>query len=388
MNLPEAEALGKEMLEAVKGFVARALAPLSKRIDDLQARLNAIPAGPKGDKGDPGESVRGEKGEPGAEGKSVDVAALVEQVTAGCRAWATQLFESTPKPKDGAAGAKGDKGERGANGKDADPAAIRAEVLKAVGELPAPKDGKDGAAGKDTDPETVKQLVAAAVAAIPKPADGKDGAPGARGPAGESIKGDKGDPGANAEPVHPDTIARMVLEEVQRVVAALPHAKDGEPGRDALAHDILPGIDESKSYPRGTFAEHRGGVIRAIRNTDPITGGLDRAGWVVSMNGIADETEETLDEGRTIKRRTVYTNGRELVRESKTSAVIYRGVWREGEFQRGDVATWSGCSWHCEKPTTDKPGTSDAWKMMVKSGRDGKDGKLVAPPAKETVKIG
>lgn len=387
MNLPEAEALGKEMLEAVKSFVARALTPLSKRIDDLQARLNAIPAGPKGDKGDPGESIRGEKGEPGVEGKSVDVAALVEQVTSGCRAWATQLFDSVPKPKDGAAGAKGDKGDTGPAGKDADPAAIRAEVMKAVGELPVPKDGKDGVPGKDADPETVKQLVAAAVAAIPKPADGKDGVPGARGPAGESIKGDKGDSGKDAEPVHPDTIARMVLEEVQRAVAALPRAKDGEPGRDALAIDVLPGIEESKSYPRGTQAQYRGGEIRAIRNTDPITEGLDKAGWTVIRNGIADEEEEILDEGRTIKRRTVYTDGSMFVREHKTSVLIYRGVWREGEFQRGDIATWSGCSWHCEKTTSDKPGTSDAWKMMVKSGRDGKDGKLVAPPVKEPVKI-
>lgn len=386
MDKNEIGAIMKAVARVVKDYVAGALVPLSKKVDEFESRLKAIPAGPKGEKGDPGESIRGEKGDPGAEGKSVDVAALVEQATAGCRALATQLFESVPKPKDGAAGAKGDKGERGANGKDADPGAVRAEVLKAVGELPAPKDGKEGAPGKDADPEVVKELVAAAVAAIPKPADGKDGAPGERGPAGESIKGDKGDPGADAEPVHPDTIARLVLEEVQRALAALPRAKDGEPGRDALAVDVLPGIEESKSYPRGTQAQYRGGEIRAIRNTDPITDGLDKAGWTAIRNGIAQESEEVLDEGRTIKRKTVYTDGREFVREWKTSIVIYRGVWREGEFQRGDVATWSGCSWHCEKPTTDKPGTSDAWKMMVKSGRDGKDGKPPSP-VREPVKI-
>jgi hypothetical protein len=151
--------------------------------------------------------------------------------------------------------------------------------------------------------------------------------------------------------------------------------KDGAPGRDALEIEILPGIDETKSYPRGTFAEHRGGTIRAIRNTDSITDGLEKAGWVVSMNGIDHETEETLDEGRTIRRTTHYTNGRVLAREIKTSVLLYREVWREGEFERGDVVTWGGSAWHCQTQTTDKPGSSPAWRMMVKEGARGKDAK-------------
>jgi hypothetical protein len=218
---------------------------------------------------------------------------------------------------------------------------------------------------------------------------GEIGPKGDRGERGESVSGEPGPAGKDGASIHPDTVALMVAEQVSKAVAAMPRAKDGEHGRDALAHEILPGIDESKSYPRGTFAEYRGGTIRAIRNTDPITNGLDKAGWTVSMNGIAEESEETLDEGRTIRRKTVYTSGRELVRDIKTSAILYREVWREGEYQHGDVVTWGGSAWHCQAAkTTGKPGVSDDWKMMVKQGAHGRDwNDPKAQAQRETVRL-
>jgi len=58
-------------------------------------------------------------------------------------------------------------------------------------------------------------------------------------------------------------------------------------------------------------------------------------------------------------------------------AVIYRGVWVEGKtYEPGDGVTWAGSEWHCQAPTTTKPGESaKAWTLKVKRGRDGKDGK-------------
>src|SRR5471030_2935292 len=74
LNLPEVELLAKQMLEAVKGYVARAISPLSTRIDKFDRKLAGIPAGPKGDPGAPGErgatGERGEPGLPGAKGRS------------------------------------------------------------------------------------------------------------------------------------------------------------------------------------------------------------------------------------------------------------------------------------------------------------------------------
>lgn len=344
----DVKAIAEAVIASVKGAIAAATAPLSNQLKALEARLNAVPAGPKGEKGDPGESIRGEKGVPGERGKD---GAPGERGAAGERG--LQGIHGEP----GAAGQKGDIGLQGPQGAAGDrgvpgePGARGEPGEKgATGERGA--DGSPGAAG------------------IPGP-QGEEGPAGARGEKGEA--GPQGSPGADGREGKDGRDGR--------------EGKDGAPGRDALEIDILPGIEESKSYPRGTFAEHRGGVIRAIRNTDPITEDLAKAGWVVSMNGISDFSEEILDEGRTIKRTTSFTNGRAVIQEFKTSAILYREVWREGEYTRGDVVTWSGCSWHCQQKTTDKPGTSAAWKLMVKSGRDGKDAKPAQIEVRQPVKI-
>jgi hypothetical protein len=74
-----------------------------------------------------------------------------------------------------------------------------------------------------------------------------------------------------------------------------------------------------------------------------------------------------------------------LVREGRearawrfqTAAQVYRGVHKDGEqYERGDTVTWGGSLYHCNEPTTDKPGAgSAAWTLAVKRGQDGKDGK-------------
>ncbi len=52
----------------------------------------------------------------------------------------------------------------------------------------------------------------------------------------------------------------------------------------------------------------------------------------------------------------------------RATTMHYRGVWSEGDsYSSGDVVTRSGTIWFCHETTTDKPGTSDAWQMMVKS---------------------
>jgi hypothetical protein len=60
-----------------------------------------------------------------------------------------------------------------------------------------------------------------------------------------------------------------------------------------------------------------------------------------------------------------------------TPGLAYRGVFVEGQtYDRGQVVTWAGGSWHCNETTTTKPGEGlKAWTLMVKRGRDGKDGK-------------
>jgi hypothetical protein len=60
----------------------------------------------------------------------------------------------------------------------------------------------------------------------------------------------------------------------------------------------------------------------------------------------------------------------------KWPTVIYRSVFKEGEqYEAGDMVTWGGSLWHCDKATTAKPGTDD-WTLACKKGRDGKDARI------------
>lgn len=358
MEKPDVNALAQRMIEAVRGFVALAEAALGARLTALEGRLAAIPAGPKGDKGDkgePGESIRGEKGEPGKDSDPQIISAAVARAAA-----------AIPAAKDGAPGLKGesikgDRGDRGEPGKDADPAEIAKLVREAVAALPKPTDGK-GVTVEDVTPLIVEE-VRKAVLALPKAKDG--------------------------ESVPLERVERMVDDAVAKSVSAVRLPKDGEPGRDAAELDILPSIDEAKSYRRGTWASHNGGLIRAARQTDVVKdGAIIEAGWVVMLEGQACPPVFTQGEDpREITCAAMLTSGAKTVTTFRMPVMIYREVWREGEYVKGDVVTWGGSAWHCQQKTTDKPGTSAAWKLMVKEGARGKDGDARAAGPREPVRL-
>jgi hypothetical protein len=70
---------------------------------------------------------------------------------------------------------------------------------------------------------------------------------------------------------------------------------------------------------------------------------------------------------------------------------IYRGVFTEGKsYVVGDIVTWAGAAWHCQKVTASKPDDQNggAWRLMVKRGAEGKpgrDGRDITPPPVVTV---
>ena len=58
----------------------------------------------------------------------------------------------------------------------------------------------------------------------------------------------------------------------------------------------------------------------------------------------------------------------------KLDTVIDRGVWREAEYEKGDAVTYGGSLWIAQDSGAHgAPGTSKAWRLAVKKGRDGKD---------------
>lgn len=160
-------------------------------------------------------------------------------------------------------------------------------------------------------------------------------------------------------------IEKMVAD----AVALIPRANDGEPGedgRDALQLEILPHIDSEKSYPRGTYAIHNGGLWRSHQKTTCLNG------WECLVDGLsAIEIEQEHERQFTIT--ATKSSGEKVEKAFSVPVMIYRDIFKSGEtYVPGDSVTWGGSVWLCNETTTDKPGEdgSKGWKLAVKRGRD------------------
>ncbi|HFN3711172.1 phage gp6-like head-tail connector protein [Enterobacter hormaechei] len=221
---------------------------------------------------------------------------------------------------------------------------IAAMVSKAVAAIPVPKDGKS-VTPEDVQP-MIQELVRNAVAEIPAPKDGKD--------------------------FDPSMLKQLVEQAVSDAVSAMPAAepgKDGADGRDALTLEVLPFIDEEKSYPRGSYATHNGGLWRAYEKTHGMRG------WECLVDGVAG-IDIQHSEQRTFTLTVNRTSGTSETKSFDVPVMIYQGVFKSGqEYLPGDTVTWGGSLWHCDDRTQDKPGEagSKGWTLAAKRGRDGRD---------------
>lgn len=153
------------------------------------------------------------------------------------------------------------------------------------------------------------------------------------------------------------------------VFARIPHPEPGEDGRDALEIELEPFIDEEKSYPRGTYATHKGGLWRSHEKTHGMRG------WECIVDGVSNVNIKQ-DNQRTFSISVQRASGAVDVKSFDVPVTIYRDVFKAGtEYQPGDTVTWGGSMWHCNEPTTDKPGEtgSKGWTLAVKKGRDLRD---------------
>ncbi|MGF6957998.1 hypothetical protein [Paraburkholderia youngii] len=145
--------------------------------------------------------------------------------------------------------------------------------------------------------------------------------------------------------------------------------RDGVDGRDASDLDVLPAIDFGKVYGRGTLASHRGGLWRAFGTTD------GEHGWECIVDGLhAFDIERNGERGIAVTMRMA--SGAVKTVGFAFPVMIYRGVYvAERIYEPGDAVTWAGSLWHCDAPTDAKPDAApDAWTLVAKRGRDGKDG--------------
>ncbi len=330
------------IFDAVKSYVERGLKPFVARLFDLEKKLAAWPLPVNGKDGRDG--IDGKDGAPGPRGAD-GVGVIGPAGPAGIPG----RDGKDATGRDGKDGERGPQGERGIVGKDGATGMAGKDGARGVkGEAGsdgkdgatgmAGKDGRDGINGKDADAVEIAHIALAkidpvltkAIADLPIPKDGVDGENGADGRDGRD-------------------------------------GKDGPRGRDALQIEPLAGIDAQRSYPRGTYALEAGGMLRAVRTTEPVVDAkYEEAGWQIVWNGIR---EIKMDGRMLCLHLTAGTSVQRLPMQ------IYRGVFREQEYEEGDTVTSGGSNWHANRVTRSRPGADDSWTLMTKRGSDGKDGR-------------
>lgn len=225
-----------------------------------------------------------------------------------------------------------------------DPLNARVAALeKCVGELRVPRDGKDASM------EEVKSIIAGEVRLL----------------------------GVSA-----DEVVAMIAAEVETRIMGLPVAKNGDPGRDGV------GL-------AGALIDRGGNLILTMTNGD-----TKNLGPVVGKDGepgkpgrdgfnLEDFDASVMDDCRTV---LLSFTGKEMDYKIELGfpVMIYRGVYKEGQYVRGDTVTWGGSLWHCDAvKTTEKPGDGSMdWTLCAKKGRDGKDGEEKAAKQFQPLAVG
>ncbi|HEX7138195.1 MAG TPA: hypothetical protein VF219_10125 [Vicinamibacterales bacterium] len=241
------------------------------------------------------------------------------------------------EPLRGPPGEKGADGRDGVDGRDGTDGRDGADG----------RDGKDGLDGKNgLDGENGR--------------DGKDGTDGLAGRDGiDGIDGKDGERGIDGRDGRDGKDGR-----------------DGADGRDALDLEVLPAIDFSRSYPRGTFATHQGGLWRAHANTD------GEHGWSCIVDGIASVAFESSG-ARQVAMAVTRSSGHRETWSYAPPVALYRGVYiPDRDYEPGDMVTWAGSVWHCNAATRERPDAGGgSWTLAVKRGRDSRP--VLVPAVRE-----
>ena len=350
----EVTALMSAVAGVVKEFVDDVRADVKVRQDEFEKRLDGIPAGPKGEPGEKGADgapgAQGIPGEPGAKGEPGE-------------------------------SIKGDPGEPGIAGKDADPEQIKiietlwAKFIEMQADLIKTNDALIARSQELSDLRDKVYAMPVAKDGEPGP-KGDQGERGEKGESGLTIKGDAGEPGKDAYQLACEVGFDGTRSDWFKSLK-------GTDGLDAVAIKILDEIDETRSYPKGTYAVHKRCFMVAQRATNNITGGdIKAAGWKVIV-GPAIVSIEHADDLRTFTFKQSYPDGEVIEQQFSLPVVIDRGAYVQGkEYAPGDCITWGGSSWIATRTTTDAPKGSNDWRLSVKRGNDGKD--YDDPTRKET----
>lgn len=327
----DAKAIGQMLVSQVREFVSRAVDPLLKRIEAIEARTP--------ERGEPGEKgLNGQAGAPGRDGVNGEQGAPGGQGEKGEAGDRGEKGDPGESGKPGDPGEPGDKGLEGAPGKDGE-------------QGPAGLDGKDGAAGIQGKEGAAGDRGADGIA-------GKDGAPGIAGKDGApGLDGNNGADGARGE----DGAAGI-------------HGKDGADGidgRSVTLDDVRPVLEGEVAKWALEFERRAGDTLQRAIDKMPVP----KDGKAGADAFALDDFEAELKDGRTLVLK-LRSGDREVVRELRLDGIsIYRGVYKSSTaYEEGDTVTYGGSVWYALRSTAATPGgESRDWRLAVKAGRDGRD---------------
>ena len=252
-------------------------------------------------------------------------------------------------------------------------AAVRKYVDRRFGELdavikalPKPRDGRDGVDGKDAEPVDVSAIIRGVLEQAPIPTHGTNGKDGRDGIDGKD--GKDGRDGVDGRTPTREEIKALIPEPVAGKDGTNGRdGKDGTDGRDGLDISPLPLIDETRSYPRGTYATHKGGLWRSFEQTSGMKG------WECIVNGFNGFEEEQIDERTFVVR--CFTSTGVIEKTRKVASMVYRQLWVAAkDYEQGDCVTWGGSMWVAipHDGQYKQPGTEGSgWRLAVRAGRDG-----------------
>lgn len=181
--------------------------------------------------------------------------------------------------------------------------------------------------------------------------------------------------------------ARIAELEAKEPVQGPPGEKGekgdaGEPGKDG--RDGADG--QNGSDGRGVkdlLIDRDGNLIASMddgemKSLGPVCGkdGQDGAPGKDGF-GFEDMDACVLDDDRTIE-LSFRRGDEEKCFTFKWPVPVDRGVFKASEaYEAGDAVTWGGSLWIAQRATNAKPDTPESgWRLAVKKGRDGKDGKV------------
>lgn len=315
--------------EGLLEYMQRAFAPIARRLEAVERRLDALPD-PEVAKRLDALTDQADTAERVAQDsllKLADLAERMEPAILGAK-------EAPREPVD-------------------IPALVSAAVAEAIRAIPAPEPGKDGTSVTADDiAPMLAEMVAKAVAEIPPPVPGKDGEPGKDGQDGTSVT--------------LDDVAPLVAKAIE----AIPLPKDGA---DCDMSAVLARLETMQAEWALNFERRAQSVIERAAERIPLPkDGKDGLGFEDMDVSLSDDGVLSIK----------FTRGDD-VREFTAHLPYPRdtGVYSEtGEYRKGAGVTWGGSWWIAQVDDPQgKPGESTDWRLAVKRGRDGKDASLPKP---------